>query len=128
MVCLELLKSFPNKVYSSRMAQGLVKILKPVIHNFDNVTKNYLGEENSFRIDPERCYNSKSILDFDEALTAPFFGFKSAKDYYDFSSPGKRFGAATPSVPTLVVSAQDGEEDESASCSLRLLRARTPFF
>ena len=85
----ELLKPFPNRVYSQRMAQGLVQILRTVAHNFDGVTTNYLGEEGKFRFDPDACYASKSILDFDEALTAPFFGFSSARDYYDYSSPGR---------------------------------------
>ncbi|QDZ24188.1 alpha/beta hydrolase [Chloropicon primus] len=103
----ELLKPFPNKIYSSRMAQGLVNILKPVAHVFDGVHKNYLGEENSFEFNGDKCYECKSILEFDEALTAPFFGFKSAKDYYDFSSPGRRFSESSPSVPTILVSALD---------------------
>jgi len=102
----ELLKPFPNWVYSYRMAQGLVNILRPIAHNFDNVRRNFLGEEN-FEFDAELAYKSKSILDFDEALTAPFFGFASAKEYYDYSSPGKRFSATSPSVPFACVSALD---------------------
>ena len=72
----ELMKAFPNRIYSSRMASGLVNILRPVAYNFEGVVKNFLGQENSFKFDPEKCFASKTILDFDEALTAPFFGFK----------------------------------------------------
>ena len=102
----EVLKPFPNWIYSKRMAQGLVNILKPVAHNFEGVKHNFLGKE-TFNFDPEKIYSSQSIKEFDEHLTAPFFGFGSAREYYDYSSPGPRFSAQTPSVPTIIVSALD---------------------
>merc|ERR1719235_2078372 len=107
------------------MAQGLVQILRTVAHNFDGVTTNYLGEEGKFRFDPDACYASKSILDFDEALSAPFFGFGSARDYYDYSSPGRRFTESSPSVPTLVISALDDPVVGNVGIPFEAARERT---
>ena len=111
----EVLKPFPNWVYSARMGQGLVKILKPVAHNFDGVKRNYVGEDFSF--DAEKIYASKSIREFDEALTAPYFGFASATQYYNYSSPGPRFSSVSPAVPLCIISGKFSLLTSSSSSS-----------
>ncbi len=47
----------------------------------------------------------KSVLDFDEQITAPHNGFKNAKDYYQQSSSGQYIPAITH--PTLILHSQD---------------------
>jgi uncharacterized protein len=47
----------------------------------------------------------RSIVDFDEAYTAPCFGFRNAQDYYEHSS-AKSF-LSSIRIPTLMLQAQD---------------------
>jgi uncharacterized protein len=47
----------------------------------------------------------KSIRDFDDALTAPHFGFADASDYYDRASSSRVLDSIR--VPTLIIHAQD---------------------
>jgi predicted alpha/beta-fold hydrolase len=47
----------------------------------------------------------KTVLDFDEQVTAPHNGFKNAKDYYQQSSSGQYIHAIT--LPTLILHAKD---------------------
>lgn len=47
----------------------------------------------------------RSLLDFDDAYTAPCFGFRNALDYYEQCS-SKRF-LPFIQVPTLILQAQD---------------------
>jgi uncharacterized protein len=47
----------------------------------------------------------RNVREFDDAITAPFCGFRSAADYYERSSAKHRLAAI--SVPTLIVTAQD---------------------
>lgn len=50
----------------------------------------------------KRC---KNFIDFDELITAPSFGFKNAKEYYDFASSYKQI--VNVDVPTLLLQAKD---------------------
>lgn len=57
------------------------------------------------RYPPADFSRIRSIIDFDEAYTAPCFGFQCAQDYYERSS-AKKF-LASIQVPTLMLQAQD---------------------
>lgn len=50
-------------------------------------------------------FDGTTLRDFDEQVTAPVHGFRSAADYYERCSPGRWLGAI--SRPLLVVHAQD---------------------
>lgn len=50
-------------------------------------------------------FEGSTLRDFDEQVTAPVHGFRSAADYYERCSPGRWLGAI--SHPLLVVHAQD---------------------
>lgn len=54
---------------------------------------------------PERLAAARTLLDFDDAVTAPVHGFASADDYYDRSSALRFLHAVR--VPTLLLSAAD---------------------
>lgn len=57
------------------------------------------------RIDLEAVRRARTILDFDNALTAPLHGFRDAADYYAASSSARFVGDIR--VPTLVVHSRD---------------------
>src|SRR5207248_3141419 len=47
----------------------------------------------------------RTVRDFDEAYTAPYFGFKDAEDYYHRASAMRV--ADRIAVPTLIITAED---------------------
>ncbi len=57
------------------------------------------------KITPEAFKNIKNLWQFDELVTAPLHGFKSAQDYYNQSS-GKQF-LKSIAKPMLIIHAQD---------------------
>jgi predicted alpha/beta-fold hydrolase len=79
------------------------------------------------RCDLDAVARSRSIRDFDDAATAPIFGFESAADYYARSSsdqfiPGIR-------VPTLIVHSRDDPflpEESIPEAAIRANPAITP--
>jgi len=56
-------------------------------------------------VDPEKIRNCKSFKDFDELVTAPTHGFKSAHDYYENASALNVIHKVK--VPTLLVQSKD---------------------
>jgi len=54
---------------------------------------------------PGRERGLRTVLEYDEAITAPYGGYSSAADYYARSSAGPRLGAITH--PVLLLSAAD---------------------
>ena len=56
-------------------------------------------------LDRESIINAKNFYDFDNAVTAPVFGFKNAQDYWEKNS-SKAF-IPEISIPTLLITAQD---------------------
>jgi predicted alpha/beta-fold hydrolase len=56
-------------------------------------------------VDVEALLRSSSVRDIDETLTSNCFGYASADDYYERSSPAQRLGSVR--VPLLLVNAAD---------------------
>jgi predicted alpha/beta-fold hydrolase len=63
------------------------------------------AQSNGSNIDIHRVLNAKTMVDFDDAVTAPLHGFHDAQDYYTRNSSAKFLPAIR--VPTLVVRAMD---------------------
>ena len=61
----------------------------------------------------ERVLASKDFADFDDAVTAPLFGYKNAKDYWTSCSSKQFLGGIQ--IPTLLINALD-DSFLSASC------------
>lgn len=81
-----------NRLYEWRFLLSLRKRMKRKLALFPNLMK------------VERWW-WKSIRDFDDALTAPFFGFNGASDYYDRASSSRVLDKIC--LPTLVIHAKD---------------------
>ena len=101
----KLLENFPNSVYDARLAKGLVNLYKPHAEKSEGVSKNYMGED--FKVDTEKIVQVQRVKHFDDHLTAPFFGFGSAMEYYAYSSTRTRLNEASPSIPMVMISALD---------------------
>ena len=89
-----------NTYLNLKNRQQLIKPLLPLpIHSKSRNAKF------SFKDYTNAILNSKNFEDFDNAVTAPLFGFKNAKDYWAQCS-SKQF---IPSIktPTLVINAKD---------------------
>lgn len=84
-----------HNVYSPVMAKNLLRLLK----NHQKV----LQKNPTF--DYEKRKNVHKIQDFDDAFTAPFFGFDTAKDYYRNASPVHRL--MNIRVPSLIINSLD---------------------
>lgn len=91
--CAERLSQPRNRFYETRFLRELKETVE---QKHTLLPKRYSLSEFS-RI--------RSIVDFDEAYTAPCFGFASAQDYYERSS-AKSF-LASIKIPTLILQAQD---------------------
>lgn len=63
------------------------------------------AELNGSQIDIQRVMTAKTMVDFDDAVTAPLHGFQDADDYYSRNSSGKFLPDIR--VPTLVIRAID---------------------
>lgn len=84
-----------KNVYSPAMTKNLLKLVK----NHHKMLANRPG------FDYEKRHGMNMIFDFDNAYTAPMFGFDSAKDYYRSASSIHRImGIKTP---TLIINALD---------------------
>ena len=57
------------------------------------------------RFDPAPLAGIRTLLDFDEAYTAPDGGYRDAADYYE--QAGSRHVLGSIAVPTLILTAQD---------------------
>lgn len=55
--------------------------------------------------DFSKALNSNSIVEFDEYFTAPLYGYKDAKDYYDNVSPNQYIEKVK--IPTFILMAKD---------------------
>ncbi len=64
-----------------------------------------IQERSSGRYEAGRELGIKTVLEFDEKITAPYAGFASARDYYTESSSGPWVQAIDR--PTLMISAED---------------------
>ncbi|VVT50818.1 uncharacterized protein SAPINGB_P002890 [Magnusiomyces paraingens] len=84
-----------SHVYSPVMTKNLVRLLKN--------HKDVLAQNPNF--DYEKRLSLKYIYDFDDAFTAPLFGFDSAKDYYRSASSVHRILGIR--VPTVTINALD---------------------
>lgn len=88
------LAKWHNSIYMNRFLKTLKEKTVLKIKNFPNN-----------KIDIEAVLNAKSFEDFDNAVTAPLFGYKNAEDYWEKCS-SKQF---IPSInkPTLLINALD---------------------
>jgi predicted alpha/beta-fold hydrolase len=88
------LKTGFNMVYTLNFLRTLKQKVKQ--------RENYLRKKG---IDTHKVLKVKNLNEFDEAFTAPYYGFKSAVDYYEQVS-AKRFLSGIKK-PTLIVNALD---------------------
>lgn len=84
-----------SKVYSPVMTKNLIRLLK---NHKDVLSQNPI-------FDYEKRKTLREIADFDDAYTAPLFGFDSAKDYYRSASSVHRI--MNIKVPTVILNALD---------------------
>ena len=56
-------------------------------------------------LDKDRIFKARTFKDFDNAVTAPLFGYKNAEDYWSNCSSKQFIESIT--LPTLVISAKD---------------------
>lgn len=76
--------------------------------NFVRDLKRRMRRKERFRpglFDLKRLASIRTVRDFDEAYTAPYFGFRSAEDYYHRASSIRIIDRI--SVPTLIITAED---------------------
>lgn len=57
------------------------------------------------RLDARKVQAARSLREFDQAVTAPLFGFSSAEDYYAQCSTGRQLQDVR--VPTLLITSED---------------------
>jgi hypothetical protein len=88
------LSHWENKIYIQRFLISLIKKSLAKQQKFPNST-----------LDPIAIKNAKNFIDFDNAVTAPLFGYKNAQDYWAKCS-SKQFLSAIQ-VPTLLINALD---------------------
>lgn len=88
------LSHWENKVYIKRFLISLIKKSIAKHQKFPNSVLN-----------PTAIKNAKNFIDFDNAVTAPLFGFKNAQDYWTKCS-SKQF-LKNINVPTLLINALD---------------------
>ena len=88
------LSHWNTKVYTNRFLKSLIQ---------KTIQKNKLFPETSLNM--ELVKNAKNFADFDNAVTAPLFGYKSAQDYWRKCS-SKQF-LTSIKLPTLLINALD---------------------
>ena len=91
--CSEALHAPHNRFYVSYFLERL------------NATYARIQERSGGFYEAGREVGVKTVLEFDERITAPYGGFASAADYYNQSSSGVWVQAITR--PTLIISAED---------------------
>jgi predicted alpha/beta-fold hydrolase len=82
-----------NRLYELRFLRGLSKRYRQKAHLFPSL------------YDPARADHLRSLIDFDDRITAPYSGFKGAADYY-FRAAAARV-LSRIAVPTLILHALD---------------------
>lgn len=91
--CADALDRFDNYLYQRRFVAGLLSRYARKAELFpERYPRNGFG-----RI--------RSVREFDDAITAPQFGYRDAQDYYEHA--GARRVVADVSVPTMIITAQD---------------------
>ena len=99
------LQRFPNNFYDTRMGKGLLTFGLPLLAKFGTRFKNYVGDV--LEVDEAKLRGCRRVKDFDEHLTAPFFGHASADAYYEYASTTSRWSSVGPDCPALIISALD---------------------
>jgi predicted alpha/beta-fold hydrolase len=91
--CAEELERWDNYFYQGRFVRGLLKRYARKVELFpQRYSKDGFGQ-------------IRSVREFDDAITAPSFGFKDAKAYYESAGAKKVVGQIR--VPYLLITAQD---------------------
>lgn len=88
------LSNWNNTIYLNKFLKTLIKKGIDKHEKFPNST-----------LDVNKIKNSKTFADFDDAFTAPLFGYKNAHDYWTQCS-SKQF-LPTIKIPTLILNALD---------------------
>lgn len=83
-------------VYTATFLRGLRRKTRQLLRRHPEVAD---------RFDAQRMRSARTFFAFDDAVTAPLHGFRSAKHYYDTSSSLNWVGRIT--TPTLCLSAED---------------------
>jgi len=92
--CSNTLTHWSNRIYLNSFLKTLKEKTLFKIQKFPNS-----------RLDTTAIVNAKTFEDFDNAVTAPLFGYKNAKDYWTQCS-SKQFLPAIK-IPTLLINAKD---------------------
>ena len=91
--CADALEEAENFLYQRHFVNGLMERYKRKADLFpERYSKNGFGRVGTVR-------------EFDDAITAPHFGFKDAEQYYEYAGAKKVIGDV--SVPMLVITAKD---------------------
>jgi len=123
----KVLDQWPSTIYDTRLGKGLVSRCMPHIEKFRADFQEHFDSKGK-PLDFAKIVSSKRVRDFDEHVTAPFFGHDSATDYYSHSSPAARINGAAPEVPMLVVSALDDPIVGSAGIPFKAARENPNLF
>ena len=91
--CVDALEQPSNLIYQWNFVRNLKARMRRKIAAFPG------------RFSPEPLQRIRTVRDFDEAYTAPFFGFRDAADYYYRAASLRVVDRIT--VPTLILSAKD---------------------
>ena len=91
--CADALEKRNNYFYQRRFVKGLMARFARKIELFpDKYTRNGIGK-------------IRTVREFDDAITAPCFGYRDAQEYYEAASARKVVGNVC--VPMLMITAQD---------------------
>jgi predicted alpha/beta-fold hydrolase len=82
-----------NRLYERRFLRNLLRRYRRKVQFFPEL------------YDPARADGIRSIVDFDEFITAPYSGFSGAEDYYHRAAAARVLDGIT--VPTLIIHAED---------------------
>ena len=91
--CVDALEQPSNVIYQWNFVRNLKARMRRKVAAFPG------------RFSPEPLQRIRTVRDFDEAYTAPFFGFRDAADYYYRAASLRVVDRIT--VPTLILSAND---------------------
>ena len=90
--CADALEERQNYLYQRHFVRGL--------------QERYRRSANCFRGDPSNGFGPiRTVREFDDAITAPCFGFRDAEEYYEAAGAKKVIGNVR--VPLLLITAQD---------------------
>lgn len=108
------------RIYSWAFIRKLKPIVLALLERFPELER---------KLDRSRIQQMRTLLEFDELVTAPLHGFKSAREYHDKGSA--KHGLPNVRVPTLLIVAKDDPivlnasiEDLRRSDAVRLERPR----